>query len=85
MFIKSQISNLNILTKIPIYILIRWGKIGREREREGEGGEERREERANIQNKEMLRDQLFQIFQLNISFNIVNRTNGQKDSLKKDT
>ena len=55
------------------------------REREGGRGEERREERANIQNKEMLRDQLFQIFQLNISFNIVNGTNGQQGSLKKDT
>ena len=83
MFIKSQISNLNILTKIPIYILIRWGKIGREKEREGEG-EERREERANIQNKEMLRDQLFQIFQLNISFNIVNGTNKRTEGQPKE-
>ena len=46
MFIKSQISNLNILTKIPIYILIRWGKIGREGEREREGEGRRGEKRG---------------------------------------
>ena len=81
MFIKSQISNLNILTKIPIYILIRWGKIGREGE--GKRGEKRGQTFKTKKCSEINYSRFFSLIFLLIL--LMEQTDRRTYSLKKDT